>query len=154
MFQGQLIAIFITPKAGQPLQSVEQARAIPGKGLEGDRYCLGTGLYSEQPGPDREVTLIEIEALQAIEQEEGIHLAPAETRRNLLTQGAPLNHLVGKEFQVGAVTLRGVRLCEPCGYLARLTQPEATPALVHRGGLRAQVVNGGIIRPGDRITAD
>jgi MOSC domain-containing protein YiiM len=154
MFQGQLIGIFITPAAGQPMQSVEEVRAIPGQGLEGDRYFLETGLYSDHPGPDREVTLIEIEALQALEQEEGIILTPAETRRNLLTQGVPLNHLVGKEFQVGEVTLRGVRLCEPCGYLAKLTRPEVTPALVHRGGLRAQMVSAGIIRAGDVITGD
>jgi len=154
MFQGQLLAIFITSAAGQLLQSVEQAFAIPGRGLEGDRYYLGTGLYSDQPGPDREVTLIEIEALQALEQEEGIHLAPAEARRNLLTMGVPLNHLVGKEFRIGEVSLRGLRLCEPCGYLAKLTRPEVTPALVHRGGLRAQVVVGGIICVGDAITTD
>lgn len=154
MFQGQLIAIYITPAAGQSLQSVEQAGAIPGRGLEGDRYFLGTGLYSDHPGPDREITLIEIEALQALKQEEGINLAPAETRRNLLTQGVPLNHLVDKEFRVGEVTLRGVRLCEPCGYLAKLTRPEVTPALVHRGGLRAQVVSAGTIRVGDVISAE
>jgi MOSC domain-containing protein YiiM len=154
MFQGQLIGIFITPTAGQPLQAVAQALAIPGKGLEGDRYFQGTGLYSDRPGPDREVTLIEIEALQALKEEEGIALAPAETRRNLLTQGVPLNHLVGKEFQVGKVILRGVRLCEPCGYLAKLTRPEVTPALVHRGGLRAQVVSGGVLRTGDVVKVD
>jgi MOSC domain-containing protein YiiM len=154
MFQGNLIAIFLTPSAGQPLQSVDQAHAISGKGLEGDRYYLETGFYSNEPGPDREVTLIEIEALQALEQEKGIRLAPAETRRNLLTQGAPLNHLVGKEFQVGEVTLRGVRLCEPCGYLAGKTQPQVLPALVHRGGLRAQVVKGGVICVGDAINVN
>jgi MOSC domain-containing protein YiiM len=154
VFEGQLIAIFIASAAGQPMQTVEEVRAIPGQGLEGDRYFLKTGLYSDKPGADREVTLIEIEALKALEQEEGILLAPAETRRNLLTQGVPLNHLVGKEFQVGEVILRGVRLCEPCGYLARLTRPEVTPALVHRGGLRVQVVSEGVIRPGDAITAD
>jgi len=154
MFQGRLITIFVAPAAGQPLRPVDEAHAAPGRGLEGDRYFLGTGLYSDKPGPDREVTLIEIEALQALEQEEGIHLAPAEARRNLLTQGVPLNHLVGKEFRVGEVTLRGVRLCEPCGYLAKLTRPEVTPALVHRGGLRAQVVSGGTIRAGDRIMVD
>jgi MOSC domain-containing protein YiiM len=154
MFQGQLIGIFITPAAGQLMVEINQARAVPGKGLEGDRYFQGTGLYSDHPGSDREVTLIEAEAIQALEQEEDILLAPVETRRNLLTQGVPLNHLVGKEFQVGEVTLRGVRLCEPCGYLAKLTRPEVTPALVHRGGLRAQVVSGGVLRVGDVIKAD
>lgn len=154
MFQGKLISIYIAPGAGQPLHAIEQARAIPGEGLEGDRYFLGTGLYSDQPGPDREVTLIESEALAALEHEEGIILQARETRRNLLTEGVPLNHLVGKEFRVGEVILRGVRLCEPCGYLARLTKPEVTPALVHRGGLRAQVVRAGVMKVGDPISAE
>ena len=154
MFQGQLITIFIAPAAGQPMIEIGQVLAVPGKGLDGDRYFTGRGNYSDRPGPDREVTLIEIEALQALEQEGGIHLAPASARRNLVTQGVPLNHLVGREFQVGEVTLRGVRLCEPCNYLAGLTQAQVLPALVHRGGLRAQVVAGGILRAGDVITDD
>jgi MOSC domain-containing protein YiiM len=151
MFTGKLVSIHITSAAGAPLTAVEQVRAVPGRGLEGDRYFNGTGAYSNRPGPDREVTLIEVEALEALEQEEGLVLSPNEARRNLVTRGVPLNHLVGKEFQVGEVTFRGVRLCEPCGYLAKLTRPEVTPALVHRGGLRAQVVSGGVIQPGDVI---
>jgi MOSC domain-containing protein YiiM len=153
MYQGKLLAIYITPAAGQPLQLVEQAHAVPGKGLEGDRYFLETGSYSDHPGPDREITLIEIEALQALKDESELDLSQAEARRNLVTQGVPLNHLVGKEFQVGDVRLRGVRLCEPCSYLARLTQAEVLSALIHRGGLRAAVVNEGILRQGDAIIA-
>ena len=154
MFEGKLLAIFIAPQAGQPLQSIDQTRAVPGKGLEGDRYFSGLGNYSDRPGPDREVTLIESEALQALLQEANITLPANETRRNMLTEGVPLNHLVGKQFRVGEVILRGVRLCEPCSYLAKLTRPEVTPALVHRGGLRAQVVSEGIVRIGDVITAE
>jgi MOSC domain-containing protein YiiM len=154
MFEGKLLAIHIAPQAGQPLQSIEQTRAVPGRGLEGDRYFNGLGNYSDKPGPDREITLIESEALQALLEESGIVLAANETRRNLLTAGVPLNHLVGKQFRVGEVTLRGIRLCEPCNYLAKLTLPQVTPALVHRGGLRAQVVSEGMIRIGDAITAD
>lgn len=153
MYQGKLLAIYITPAAGQPLQLVEQAHAVPGKGLEGDRYFLETGRYSDHPGPDREITLIEIEALQALKDESGLDLSQPEARRNLVTQGVPLNHLVGKEFQVGEVRLRGIRLCEPCRYLARLTQAEVLPALIHRGGLRAAVLNDGILRQGDAIIA-
>lgn len=96
MYQGKLLAIYITPAAGQPLQLVEQAHAVPGKGLEGDRYFLETGSYSDHPGPDREITLIEIEALQALKDESGLDLSQPEARRNLVTQGVPLNHLVGK----------------------------------------------------------
>jgi MOSC domain-containing protein YiiM len=151
MFKGQLVSIYITSKAGAPLTAASRVRAIPGKGLEGDRYYNPEGTYSDRPEAGREVTLIEIEALQALEQEKGITLEPGQARRNLVTQGVPLNHLVGKEFQVGEVTLRGIRLCEPCDHLAGLTQPEVKPGLVHRGGLRAQVLNEGVLKAGDEI---
>jgi MOSC domain-containing protein YiiM len=97
------------------------------------------------------VTLIELEALQALHAEAGIELSPGDSRRNLVTCGAPLNHLVGRELRVGEVVLRGTRLCEPCAHLARLTQPGVLPGLVHRGGLRADIVRGGLIRAGDTI---
>jgi MOSC domain-containing protein YiiM len=97
------------------------------------------------------VTLIELEAIEALNQEDNLGLAPGQTRRNLLTQGVPLNHLVGKEFRVGSITLRGVRLCEPCDYLAGLTRSEVLPGLVHRGGLRADILSDGLIQSGDDI---
>lgn len=148
---GKLVAIFITNTTGLPMAEVPQAQAIPGVGLEGDRYASGSGLYSNTPGTGRQVTLVEAEAIEALNQEENLGLEAIQTRRNLLTRGVPLNHLVGKEFRVGSVTLRGVRLCEPCDYLAGLTRPEVLPGLVHRGGLRADILSSGEIRPGDEV---
>lgn len=148
---GKLVAIFITNTTGLPMAEVPQAQAIPGVGLEGDRYASGSGLYSNTPGTGRQVTLVEAEAIEALNQEENLGLEAIQTRRNLLTRGVPLNHLVGKEFRVGSVTLRGVRLCEPCDYLAGLTRPEVLPGLVHRGGLRADILSSGVIRPGDEV---
>lgn len=152
MFKGKLIAIYITESAALPMQEVHQVRAQPGAGLEGDRYFNQQGSFSKPNQPDREVTLIEFEAIQALKEEEGIELAPGDARRNLVTQDVPLNHLVGKEFRVGEVLLKGIRLCEPCGHLAKLTHPEVRPALIHRGGLRAQVLSSGVIQAGDPIT--
>ncbi len=152
MFTGKLISIYITPAAGMTMQAVNQVAAIAGKGLEGDRYNSDTGMYSDKPGPDCQVTLIEIEALEALQEEAGIVLPPGETRRNLVTNGVPLNHLVGKQFRVGNVILRGVRLCEPCKYLESKTQPGIQAALVHRGGLRAEILGAGTLHPGDVIT--
>jgi len=94
----------------------------------------------------REVTLIEIEAIEALESERNIAITPGATRRNVVTRGVPLNHLVGREFQLGAVRLRGTRLCEPCTYLESLTQQDVLSGLIHRGGLRAEIVTGGTIR--------
>ena len=95
--------------------------------------------------------LIESEALAAAASDYRLELPPNETRRNLLTRGVPLNHLVSREFLVGPVRLRGLRLCEPCKHLEKLTRPGVREALVHRGGLRAQVLTGGTLRIGDVI---
>ncbi len=152
MFHGQLIGIFIAPRKGGDLQPLGRVEAVPGRGLAGDRYFLKTGTYSAKDGPDREVTLLEIEALDGLAREYQITLAPAQARRNLLTRGVPLNHLVGQAFTIGPVTLRGIRLCEPCGHLEKLTCAGVERGLVHRGGLRAQVVQGGLLEIGAAIS--
>jgi MOSC domain-containing protein YiiM len=148
MFYGQLIGIFAGQRKGGDLQSFEQIEAVAGQGLVGDRYFLKEGTFSEKDGPDREVTLIEAEALEALARECEITLPPAQTRRNLLTRGVPLNHLVGQEFGIGQVILRGIRLCEPCGHLEKLTKVGVKAGLIHRGGLRAQIVADGVLRVG------
>jgi MOSC domain-containing protein YiiM len=130
---------------------VKEVSAVAGKGLEGDRYSQKTGTYSNRPGPDREITLIEIEAIEALKRDHGIDLQPGDARRNVVTRGVPLNHLVGKEFTLGGVTLRGVRLCEPCTHLEGLTEKGVLTGLIHRGGLRAQIIKDGTIRVGDAI---
>ncbi len=151
MWKGTLVSIHIAPEATAPLQSVPEARAVAGKGLEGDRYFTGRGTWSTHPGSGREVTLIESEAIDALEGESNIKLAPGEPRRNLVTRGVPLNHLVGREFRVGEVRLRGIRLCEPCKHLEGLTKPGTKDAFIHRGGLRTEIVREGILRAGDPI---
>lgn len=152
MWQGSVVSIHMTSAAGQPMETVPQAHAVAGRGLEGDRYFAGTGYYSDKPSEGgRELTLIETETLEALPSL-GVKLSAAESRRNIATVGVPLNHLVGREFRVGAVRLRGTRLCEPCRYLDGLTQAGAMATLVHRGGLRALILNDGLIRVGDTIT--
>lgn len=164
MWQGHVVSIHVAPEASAPLQMVAEVRAIPGRGLEGDRYFLGRGHYSARPSlGGREVTLIEMETIEALEhgvlnaagERLGIKIAAAETRRNIATVGVPLNHLVGKTFRVGAVQMRGTRLCEPCKYLEELAgRPRLMSGLVHRGGLRAQILNEGLIRVGDVVRPD
>lgn len=149
---GTVVSIHIAPAGSASMTPVREVRAVPGKGLEGDRYFKQTGTYSWKPGPDREVTLIEIEALEALKRDCGIELEPGNARRNIITRGVALNHLVGREFRVGPITLRGIRLCEPCSHLEELTRQGVRPALAHRGGLRAQIISDGTIRAGDTIT--
>ena len=151
MFRGNVVSIHIARDAAAPMESTQEVKAIGGQGLEGDRYFDGTGHWSKTPGVSREVTLIELETIEALEREKSIAVAPGAARRNVVTRGVPLNHLVGREFQVGAVRLRGTRLCEPCAYLEGLTQPGVLTGLIHRGGLRADIVTGGTIRVDDAI---
>ena len=150
---GEVVSLHLTPDREAATQSVGSVRAVPGRGLEGDRYFLGRGTYSDRPGPWREITLIEIEAIEALARENGLRIAPGDARRNVVTRGVPLNHLVDREFRVGEVRLRGVRLCEPCTHLEGLTRRGILAGLVHRGGLRAQILTDGTIRVGDRIEA-
>ena len=152
MWQGEVVGIYIAPGAAQRMQEVAEVRAVTGKGLEGDRYFRQVGTYSDKPGPHREVTLIALEALEAVTRETGIALAPGKSRRNIITRGVPLNDLVGQTFRLGDVRVRGVRLCPPCQHLEDLTDlPGVMKALVDRGGLRVQVLTDGPIRVGDPI---
>jgi MOSC domain-containing protein YiiM len=160
MWDGRVLSLHVAREASAPMESVAEVRAVPGRGLEGDRYYLGTGFYSKKSSPGgREVTLIELEAVEALDgglrnsdgDRYGIKLAVADSRRNIATSGVPLNHLVDREFWVGPVRMRGMRLCEPCRHLDELTQPGVMAGLVHRGGLRATILNEGVIRVGDVV---
>ena len=133
------------------MESVEQVRAIPGKGLDGDRYCAGEGSFSKVPGTGREVTLIAREMIELLEHERGIRLERRDTRRNLVTEGIALNDLIDKIFTVGSVRMKGMRLAEPCEHFERLTQPGVLKGLVHRAGLRAELIDEGVLRVGDEI---
>jgi MOSC domain-containing protein YiiM len=151
MFEGRLLSIYIAGRKCATLEQVEEAEAVPGSGLAGDRYFLQQGTFSKPGSPDREITLIEMEAIEALAQERQMMLQPGQARRNLVTRGVPLNHLVGREFRIGDVVLRGLRLCEPCGHLETLTVKGIQDGLCHRGGLRAQIIRGGVVRTGDSV---
>jgi MOSC domain-containing protein YiiM len=155
-WSGTLEYIHIAPAASYEMEELQEAHLIAGRGIEGDRYFNGTGTYS--PKPDvREVTLIEMEALDALArndpplQGKPIVLAPADHRRNLTTRGVPLNHLVGKRFRVGETVLKGGRLNFPCKYLEELLGLPVYLPLYNRSGLNCWIEQGGIVRPGDKI---
>lgn len=150
-WQGELLHIHIAGKASAPMRELVQAMLVAGVGIEGDRYATGLGTYSTTPRSDRQVTLIEIEALAAVERDYRIVLAPQESRRNLTTRGVPLNHLVGRRFRVGDAVLRGIRLNVPCRYLEQVTGKPVFGPLTHRSGLNCEIESGGVIRPGDVI---
>lgn len=153
MSQSTVLQIYIAPAGKAPMQSVQKIHAVTGRGLEGDRYFTGTGTFVKggHTPASQQASLIEAEAIEALERDDGIKLNPGDSRRNIITRGIALNHLVGMEFTVGEVRLRGIKLCEPCGHLESLTQKGVKNGLIHRGGLRAQVLTDGLIRVGDAI---
>ena len=149
---GVVASIFIAAEPEAPMRPVDEVEAVEGVGLQGDRYSVREGRYRKHVGDaSRDVTLFEQEAVEAVQRDYSIDLEPHDMRRNVMTTGVALNHLVGREFTVGDVRLRGVKLCEPCAHLEQLAgKPVRTP-LKHRGGLRAQIVEGGTIRVGDQV---
>ena len=151
MSQGHIESIHVAPTAKSSMVEVPEVLAVPGVGLEGDRYALKQGTFFK-PEPDVELTLIEAEAVETAQREHGLKLTPGESRRNLVTRGVALNPLVGKEFQVGGVRVRGIRLCEPCSHLQALTGQPVMKTLPHRAGLRAQILTEGWIRTGDVVS--
>jgi len=151
---GRVEAIHITQAAGAPMEALEAVEALVGGGLAGDRYLLGTGFYSAQPRADggRELTLIEVEVLEALAAEHGIRLTAADSRRNLTTRGLRLPELIGRRFTVGAIVCEGVDHCPPCQHLVNVTGRPLLAPLVGRSGIRARIVIGGWLRVGDAIT--
>lgn len=123
-----------------------------GRGIPGDRYFDGTGTFSANEKHGQQLTLIEAEALDAF-RDRGLHLTPADARRNVVTRGIDLNALVGREFQIGTSRCIGRRLCEPCSHLQRLTGRALLRPMVHRGGLRADVLTSGTVKVGDAVVA-
>jgi hypothetical protein len=143
---GTVAAVLVAPDAEAALTRVDEAEAIAGRGLSGDRYAAGRGTFTA-PGRGYELTLIEAEVLGEIE------LPWEDARRNIVTRGIALNALVGRRFRIGAVECVGRRLAEPCAHLEQLARPGLLRPLVHRGGLRADIVVGGVVRTGDDVTS-
>jgi MOSC domain-containing protein YiiM len=145
-------AIFTAPSASAPMVCHERIRAIAGVGLEGDRYTLGTGFYSD--GQDgRQLTLIEAEDLERLNAS-GVELAQHECRRNLVTRGVTLPSLIGRRFRVGEALCEGLRMCPPCAHLEELTRPGPLRGLARSGGIRAHILSGGLISAGDAIRVE
>ena len=151
IWQGELLHIHVASKASAAMDELPEAILVEGVGIEGDRYATGLGTYSKRPHIDRQLTLIEVEVLEAIARDRGIALAPSEHRRNLTTRGVPLGHLVGQYFRVGDCVLYGGRMNVPCLYLETLLAKKVFKPLINRSGLNCRIVLGGNIRNHERI---
>ncbi|MCU1604507.1 MAG: uncharacterized protein JWP46_972 [Modestobacter sp.] len=150
---GRVREIWTAPVAAAPMVRVPSAQALTGIGLAGDRYALGGGTWARYPELEKQLTLIDADAVTAAGREAGVDLAPGDTRRNLVTFGIDLPPLVGRYFTVGDVLLFGSKRCPPCRHLERLTGHTLIKALATRGGINAAVFAGGAISEGDAVRA-
>jgi MOSC domain-containing protein YiiM len=137
--------------ASAPMRPEAGLHLIAGQGVEGDRYLLGTGFYSNKPEEGRQVTLFEIETLEALARDEGVAFGPHEHRRNVTVRGVPLNHLVGQRFLIGTVLVEATRLSTPCLHLEELSRKPIFKPLLHRSGLNCRILRGGALTVGDPV---
>ena len=149
---GTVEEIYVAPEGNVDMERVAKVTALVGCGLEGDRYCKGTG-YWTRFGDVCQVTLIEAENLEEIRDEVGLAVQNGEHRRNIITRGVRLADLSGTRFKIGEAVLEYDRPRPPCRHVQELTEPGMTKALGRRGGICARVVEGGAIRPEDAIEA-
>ena len=152
---GKVVAVHVVPQPGGPEVTLDQATLVPGRSIEGDHH------HAQPSGdPASEVTLIEAEAVAAMNANTGLSIEASATRRNIVTQGVDLNSLVGKRFFIGDALLEGIEACEPCASLGRrlATASVSAPSIVREladcGGLRAHVVEGGTVIAGTQIRLD
>jgi len=149
---GAVEALLTAAHAEDAMQTHRGVELHAGRGIVGDRYFDGAGTFSASEKHGQQLTLIEGEVLDAL-RDDGLHLTPVDARRNIVTRGIDLNALVGREFQIGTARCIGRRLCEPCSHLQRLTGTALLRAMVHRGGLRADILTSGTVHVGDAIGA-
>ena len=147
---GTVVGLFTAPAKEAPCDSHDRCLARAGTGLAGDRYAGGHGTFSHPQRRGQDLTLIEGESIDELNRL-GVDLGMANARRNVVTRGVRLNELIGHRFAIGDAVCYGARLAEPCAHLERLTTRGVLRGLVHRGGIRADVLLGGELRIGDTI---
>lgn len=133
--------------------SFQELTLVAGRGVEGDRYMIGNeaGFYSHKPEDGRQVTLFEIETLEALARDAKVTLLPEEHRRNVTVQGVPLNHLVGRRFWLGSALLEATRLSTPCRHIEEILGKSVFDPLINRAGLNCRIVQGAVVRVGDVV---
>jgi MOSC domain-containing protein YiiM len=152
-WQGSVADIFVAPESAAEMVSLREVKAFADRGLEGDRFLRDS--WNAVNRSDKAVSLIEDEVLQLAARELGVESIGQKSRRNIVTRGVPLIELLHREFTVGGVRMRGIRLFEPCGHLVKVSKlPGIFKALDHRSGLKAAILTDGVIRVGDPIVLE
>lgn len=150
-WNGNIEGLHYVPRSFLPMKNPEALTLLAGVGVQGDRYSTESGFYSDRPEEGRQVTLFEVETLEALQRDHNIILRPHEHRRNITTRGVPLNHLVGQKFRIGDVLLEATRLSTPCRHIEQITGQEIFEPLINRSGLHARILIGGQIHLGQAI---
>lgn len=152
-WRGIVRGLHRTPRAFLPMQSFPELTLVAGRGIEGDRYMIGNeaGFYSHKPEEGRQVTLFEIETLEALARDKKITMLPEEHRRNVTVEGVPLNHLVGRRFWLGETLLEATRLSTPCRHIEEILGKSVFDPLINRAGLNCRILQGGVVRLGDPV---
>ena len=150
-WSGEVTGLHKTPRSFLPMKDFESLALFAGVGVEGDRHATGEAFHSDRPEEGRQITLFEEETIEAIFRDHNIILSPTDHRRNVTTRNVPLNHLVGKKFQVGNAILEGTRLSTPCRHIEQITGLELFNQLINRSGLNAKIIVGGSIFIADEI---
>lgn len=150
---GRVRFLHVTPRAFLPMRAMPSLTLVAGKGIEGDRYMIGReeGFYSHKPEDGRQVTLFELETLEALQRDHRIELGPHEHRRNVTVEGVPLNHLVGRRFWLGETLLEATRLSIPCRHIEEITGKAIFDPLINRSGLNCRILQGGVVKLGDTL---
>ena len=152
---GSIYRLYYCSEAKAEMIQAESLNCVMDRGIEGDRYFLGKGTFSQELSgtPDDQITLIESEEIDQFNHDNGLNLSYGSFRRNIITTGIKLNPLVGQKIQIGDVVLEAIRYCEPCAHLAQLLGQEILPQMMGRSGLRAKIISGGVVKSGQPITA-
>jgi MOSC domain-containing protein YiiM len=149
-WHGTVVSLYIAPQSARPMVSLPEVRAFADRGLEGDRFFRESWQAAKRP--DKAISLIEEETLHAAAAELGTATFGDKSRRNIVTRGVPLVELLDREFTIGGVVVRGIRLFEPCGHLEKVAKiPGIFRVLEHRSGLKAAILSDGVVRVGDPI---
>lgn len=129
------------PAGENPIFEVREIECVAGRGIRGDRFFDFKTNYQGQ------ITFFSREIFDALCKELNLSgKSPGETRRNVIVEGADLNLLVGKEFEIQNVRFRGMAGCAPCYWMDKVFATGAEKFLQNRGGLRAQILSDGILR--------
>ncbi len=151
---GTIHGLHVVPRSFLPMRNVGELELISAVGIVGDRHTTGDAFHSDRPEDGRQITFFELETLQALARDHNITLAAQDHRRNVTTQGVPLNHLVGVRFRVGETLVEGTRLSTPCRHIEQITGLPLYDVLLHRAGLNARILEGGRIFLNDTIAPE